>query len=900
MPALTSTGLGTGLDINSIVTGLVAAEKDPQINAITKEAEKATAQISALGQVNSLLSSLKSSYTSLNKNSTYNAATATSSDSSIVTATTGFGSKPGTYNLEVQALAQQHTLITKATNVYNTVNDVVGGGSIQIRFGSYSGATFTPNANSTNQNITIAANASLSDIRDTINNGSYGVSASILYDGTSYRLSLQNDKSGANAAMEITTTDNDGNNTDASGLSVLAYDGTSNNMDQSLAAQDAKVVFNGLVVTRDSNKVDKLIDGVTFDLKNAQIGTNVKVTVTPDTSTIESEIRAFVDNYNNVATKIGEFTAFNSPTDKGVLIGDASIRSIESFMRSILNTRLTNISGSVKSMSDLGITTKRDGTLNINEDSSTGLAVFSDVLANNIADVAQFFAKSGTPSNSSISYVSSSSLTKEGTYNVNVSQVATQATLTGGATLPADFSVTPFIINESNNSFIMRVDGILSNEIKLTKGSYSSEASLLAEIQSQINSDATLKGKGVAVNVGIKNQQLTLNSNRYGSSSLIAVLSLDDSVTGAANLNFSTPPLAISATSTFDVSVDGSLGSINLAGSYNAEADLITALQAAILTQTGKSATVSIANNQLSIKSATGGNVAISNLGATTLAELGLSDTSNASNLGLSIAGGTSGVNAEGTINGAAAFGDGQFLLAQSASGNANGIKVEAKGGNFIYNATNAVKTYTFTAAASSTFQLSVDGTLSASLDLSGQSFTSDSDVTTAIQTLLNADANLSAAGESVTVSMVSGKLQFTSSSASSQLSVTAAGAGAIADFGLSIASATIDSTINFSEGITSKMDTFLGAIIDNNISKVQGDIDVSNGVIDSKTDSLFKKLLDVDRREADINRRMAAYEKRLFKQFNAMDLIVSQLSGTSQSLQGALDALPGYTRNKK
>jgi flagellar hook-associated protein 2 len=900
MAAITSTGLGTGLDINSIVTGLVAAEKDPQIAQITKDAEQATAQISALGQVNSLLSSLKSSYSSLNKNSTYNSASASSSDSSIVTATTGFGATPGTYDLEVQALAQPHTLITKATNLYTSVNDVVGGGSIQIRFGSYSGASFTPDANSTNQNITIAANATLTDIRDTINNGSYGITAGILYDGTGYRLTLQNDKSGVNAAMEITTTDDDGNNTDATGLSVLAYDGTTNNLDQTLAAQDAKVVFNGIVVTRDNNSVDKLIDGVTFDLKSAKIGTNVKVTVSPDTTTIESEIRAFVDNYNNVATKIAEFTAFNSPTDKGVLIGDASVRSIESFMRSILNTRLTDISGSIKSMADLGITTNRDGTLDINEDSSTGLAVFSDVLANNIADVASFFAKSGNPSNSSVDYVSSSSLTKEGTYNVNITQIATQASLTGAATLPADFSATPFIINESNNAFVVRIDGILSNEIKLTNGSYTSESALIAEMQSQINSDATLKDKGVAVNIGINNQQLTINSNQYGSNSLVAVLSLDDSVTGAANLDFSTPPLVIGATSTFDVTVDGSLGSIDLTGSYNAESDLITALQAAILTQTGKNATVSIANNQLSIKSDSGGNVAISNLGATTLAELGLSDTSNASNLGLTVASGTTGVNAEGTINGAAALGDGQFLLAQSASGDANGIKLDVKGGTFNYLATTAVKAYGFTAAASSTFQLSVDGTLSTTLDLSGQVFNSDSDVTTAIQTLLDADANLLAAGESVTVSMTSGKLQFTSTSATSQLSVTAAGAGAVSDFGLSIASATIDSTISFSEGITTKMDTFLNAIIDNAITNVQGDIDTSDGIIDGKTDSLYKKLQEIDRREADINFRSDAYEKRLFKQFNAMDLIVSQLNGTSQALQGALDALPGSTREKK
>ena len=905
MPTITSSGLGSGLEINSIVESLVAAEKDPITNRIEADAAQATAQISALGQVNSLLSTLQSSYRDLNKNSTFNSTGTISSDESIVEATTGFGATTGVYEVEVQALAQQHTLITHVANTYSSVDDVIGGGTIAIRFGSYSGGNFTPGANSTNQSIDIADNASMSDIKEAINSGSYGITASILFDGTGYRLTLQNDKSGAEQAMEITITDDDGDHTNSSGLSSLAFDGTTNNMEQTLNAQDALITFNGLAITRDSNSISQIVEGVTFELNNAEIGKKVKITVNSDTSKVEAQIHDFVESYNQVVAKITEFTAFNSSTDKGVLIGDSSIRSIESFMRNILNTRLKNIDGSVKSMADLGILTTREGTLEINEDTTNGVAVFSDVLANNIGDVAKFFAKSGSTSSSDIAYLSSSSSTKEGQYRVEVTQIATQGKLQGTNTLPADFSVSPFVVNESNNAFVMRIDGIKSNAIQLTQGSYSTESSLIAEIQSQINSDATLKDKGISVNVTIENQQLVISSNSYGSSSTVAMLNVDDSITSDSVIDFSSPPFVISATSGFDIDIGGSLGSIDIQGSYATEADLITALQDELLAKTGEVATVSIADNKLTITSDTGNSVGISNLGATSLAEIGLSDTSLASNLGVGISNGTTGLGAQGTINGSDAFSDGQYLLAQSGSGDAQGIKVQVKAGDFIYQSQNTVSSYPLTASADTNFEITVDGITSASIDVSGQTFTSDDELKTAIQNLLNADVNLSSAGETVTIDIVNGKVKLTSSTAGSHLQVSAVGSSG--ELGLTVDSAIISSSISFSEGIASKIDIYLGVIIDNSISKNDGDVYSSNvkgaaasTLIDAKTDSLFKKLIEVDKQEQSLNYKMELYEKRLFKQFNAMDLLVAQLNGASQSLQGTLDALPGYTRDKK
>jgi flagellar hook-associated protein 2 len=454
----------------------------------------------------------------------------------------------------------------------------------------------------------------------------------------------------------------------------------------------------------------------------------------------------------------------------------------------------------------------------------------------------------------------------------------------------------------------MRIDGIKSNPITLTNGNYTTEASLIAEIQSQINSDATLKDKGVAVNVAIEDQGLVIKSNTYGSTSTVAMLSVDDSVTGTeiSAFDFTTPPVNISATSTFDITVDGALGSIDIQGSYNTEIDLINALQADILAKTGKAATVSITDNKLSITSDSGGTVAVSNLGATSLTELGLADTTDASDLGIAVGSGSTGVGAKGTINGAEALSDGRYLLAQSGSGDAQGLKLEVKGGDFTYLAQNSVLAYPFTATTDSTFELNVDGATSSPIDLTGQTFTTDNDLISTIQALLDADTNLSNAGEAVTVGIVSGKIQFTSANATSQLSVSSTGAGAISDLGLTVDSAIINSTISFSEGITSKIDVYLNAVIDNSISNNDGDVYSSNvdnaaasSLIDAKTDSLYKKLIDIDKQEESLNYKMEQYEKRLFKEFNAMDMLVAQLGSTMSSLQGALDALPGYTREK-
>ncbi len=691
MPAVTSTGLGSGLQVNDIVTAIIDAEKVPVQEKIDRDAELATAQISAFGSINSALSTFKDSYKDLSKTSTYSAVNINSSNTSVLTATAGIGAQTGVFDVEVQAKAQAQSLVS---STFASPNDAIGTGTLTIRYGSYATGSFAVNPDTTIQTITIdSSNNTLATLRDSLNaDANNGLSASIINDGSGYRLVLTSDKTGEDYAMEITVADDDGNNTDnTSGLSRLAYDDTTQNLTESVAAQNAKIVMNGITITRNSNEIDSVITGVTLNILDAKPGENIRLNINQDTSTVESEIRAFVDNYNSLISQLNEFTKVDTASgEKGVLVGDATVRGIETQLRGVLNNRLEHLTGSIKSFANLGIFTKRDGTLEINETNSA-LPKFSEVLKNNIADVADFFTATGTASDAQIDFVSSNSLTKPGTYDVEVTQLATRGTLTGT-------TVNNLTIDANNDTFQVRIDGILSNTINLANQTYANLGELVAEMQSKINSDSILLDKGVSVIVSEDAGKIKIESSQYGSSSSVAFTQVD---------------------------------------------------------------------------------------------------TNFLADLGIDVQQGTTGVDVAGKIDGVDAFGDGRYLL--SETGNSSGIKIEVTG-------------------------------------------------------------------------------------------------GALGSRG----------SVSFSEGSTVIMNNLLLSMIDDQISSASGDVNSSSvenappsTLIDSKTDSLYKKLAQLDRQDADLKARMDKYEARLYKQFNAMDAAVAALNATSGSLQSMLDNLPGYSRNK-
>lgn len=562
MSSITSTGLGSGLDINTIVTAIVDAEKDPALAKMTEAAVEATAKISSYGLLNSELSSFKSSYKQLGYDSSFAAATSTSSDSSILDTTLGYGAETGQWEFEVKQRAQAHTLVSAVTNTFTDVTDEIGEGIITLTYGTYSGVdddTFTADPDKTFETITISndidpitgkSNNSLEGLRDEINgsDNNYSVSASIINDGTNYRLILTSKETGEKSAVELTTTDLSGNaiatNT---GLDRFAYSATNKNMTETVVAQDAELVMNGITITSDSNDVTSVIEGVTLNLNSAEVGKMVTLKIDSDTSEVEEQIQAFLESYNSAMSKMTELTAFNGvdASDNGVLNGDSTIRNIQTMMRGVLNTQMDHIEGSIHSFADLGMLTQRDGTLELDS------AKLEEALKNDLKGVADFFTATGATTDSLISFDSNDSATKAGTYAVEVTQLATQGGLAAAA-------APGLVMDDDNNSFQIRVDGYESSSIDLTIGSYTSVDEMIIEMQTKINSDSNLKDNGISVKITNDAGKLSISSNKYGSSSTVAFTTSDTNF--ISNLGFS------SFTTIAGLNVEGEIDGISASG----------------------------------------------------------------------------------------------------------------------------------------------------------------------------------------------------------------------------------------------------------------------------------------------------------------------------------------------
>jgi len=524
MTAITSTGLGSGLDINSIVTAIVDAEKDPALASMTSSAAAATAAISAYGVLNSELSAFKDSYSDLSRSSTFSAATSTSSDSGILNATLGIGAQTGSWSFEVEQQAKAQTIVSSSANSYTDSASEVGTGTISFSYGSYgTDGSFSINPDKAIETLTIdASNNSLGELRDAINEGDYSVSASIIDDGSNYRLVLTNKETGEENAMQLTVVDDDGDNSDATGLSALTYSADVKHMDQTSTAQDAKIVMNGIEITRSTNEISSVIEGVTLNVGGeTEVGETVSLTITQDTSAVEEQINAFVENYNNTITQMNSLTAYGGESGSdGALNGDSTVRNIQNQMRAVLNTTVSHSGGVVQSFADLGMLTNLDGTLSLDADTLTA------AMENDMESIANFFTASGGASDSLIDFESKSTFTVPGTYDVEVTKLATQGVLTNST------PTMPFTIDSSNDTFKVRLDGFLSNDIVLSAGTYNTIEEYTTELQSKINSDTNFVENDLNMSILESAGVLSFTSNSYGSSSTVAITEVENASSG--------------------------------------------------------------------------------------------------------------------------------------------------------------------------------------------------------------------------------------------------------------------------------------------------------------------------------------------------------------------------------
>jgi flagellar hook-associated protein 2 len=511
---ISAPGIGSGLDVNGIVSQLMAAERQP-LNTLNKQGQAHTQKLSAFGQLRSALASFQTALQGLGS-SKFQALSATSSDTKVFTANASASGKatPASYQIEVQQLAQQHKL---ASNGYTSTDDVVGSGTLTLQFGSYDGAenTFTANADKASKSISIdPANNTLAGVRDAINAANAGVTATIVNDGgaAGNRLVLTSTDSGAANSLKISVTDDDGNGIDAGGLSALAYDptavaGSGKNLGQKAAALDALLEIDGIAVKQSTNTVKNAIDGITLNLAQTNVGAIQTLSISRDTKAVTSAVEAFVKAYNSAGSTLKNLTAFNGPgAQNGVLLGDSTARGIQTQMRNLLNTSVDS-GGALTTLSQIGVCFGSDGTLALDA------AKLNTAIDTNFDGIAALFAKAGKTSDSLVSYSTSTAKTQPGSYAVSVSQLATRGSTLGSQA--ADLTIAAGV----NDQLDLTLDGKVVS-ITLAAAAYASADALAAEIQSKIN--GAMAGGGSAL-VSHSGGVLSIASARYGSASQAAV-----------------------------------------------------------------------------------------------------------------------------------------------------------------------------------------------------------------------------------------------------------------------------------------------------------------------------------------------------------------------------------------
>jgi len=351
--ALSSPGIGSGLDVASIVSKLVDIESQP-LNDLKSAAGQIQTTISSFGQLQSLVGSLQSAAQKLSNPSLWKQTTATSSNTGAVSITSTSGAAAaGNYTVNVTSLAQSQNL---ASSAFADSTAQPGAGTLSIQLGTWGAgnSSFTQASGSSTINVSITAGQTLADIRDKINAAHAGVTAAIVTDASGARLTIASSSTGLANQVRITATDTGGASLPpGTGLGALAYapDTGAGGLTQTQAASDAKATINGLSIQSASNTLSNVLDGATLQL-NGLTTSPATVSVSSDTGSATAAINAFVSAYN-AATKVA-----------GPLQGDSTATSLRTNMRTLL---MGDGGGSsvFARLGDVGFSTAKDGTLSV-------------------------------------------------------------------------------------------------------------------------------------------------------------------------------------------------------------------------------------------------------------------------------------------------------------------------------------------------------------------------------------------------------------------------------------------------------------------------------------------------------------------------------------------------------
>lgn len=527
--AITSSGLVSGINVDQLVTQLIALEKKP-VTLLESRQKDYELKIASLYDISTKLSTFKSALDVLNSREKFNTKTAsvtkTSAGDDLLSVSASSAAAAGSYSIQVNQLAKANKEASQGWADQNTTGIASASGSFKFKVGS-GGAITT---------ISISTNTTLQGLRDAINSASSGVTASIINDGTGsnpYRLILTADDTGSSNSLYITQNDtnldftnkkveaayayttnsytgtvqsNEGNNytgttnktfliemvsggavgaatykysTDGGitwlGSGGAAYNGSnaattttdytnqwidgsasSNSVNENVkiqfsagtlasgdkfsidvfnpemqSAQDAVIEIDNSTLTKSTNTITDVIQGVTLNLLKADASSALTLTVSSDTSGAKNSIKSFVDAYNTVNKFLNDQLSYDPETQKkNPLLGDPTLLEIRRKIANAVTGSIPGLTSGYTGLSQVGITSdSKTGKLSLN-DSKLSSAISSDPDA-----VAKLFIGTASATNAAVSFLSKTSSTQPGTYSLYIATAPEKATLLGGQTI---------------------------------------------------------------------------------------------------------------------------------------------------------------------------------------------------------------------------------------------------------------------------------------------------------------------------------------------------------------------------------------------------------------------------------------------------------------------------------
>jgi flagellar hook-associated protein 2 len=396
--ALSVDGLASGLDTTNIISKLIELERKP-VTLLENKKSILDNRFSAWQEFNGKLSVLETAVNTINKKSEFIGISSSFvnnnplSTQSVLTAAASSTASSGTYTIKISSIAKAEKEVSQG---FSSLSSVLGAG-----FGTL---TITVGSKTTKINVD-SNNNTLDGLKTSINNSDAGVIASIINDGGSYRLSITGVNTGSD--NKISLQDNIQKSGLGANISLFSWSETQ-------SASNASIELDGISISKNSNTVTDVIDGVTLNLQSAGSGT---ITFTSDSAKVKQDISNFVNAYNEVLNFIKEQFTYDTNKKKtgGPLFGNNTLMSVQQKLRGIVSNTVPGLSGKFTYFSQIGIRTGEDGKLSIND------SELSDALRDDYTGVSKLFIESGSSTDANVTYVTNSEDTKGGTYEIRVS-----------------------------------------------------------------------------------------------------------------------------------------------------------------------------------------------------------------------------------------------------------------------------------------------------------------------------------------------------------------------------------------------------------------------------------------------------------------------------------------------